>query len=37
MEDFKQTCWKLFSQTGDIKYDRLYHAINETEMEDERS
>ena len=37
MDNFKKTCWEMFSKTGDISYYMLYHALDEVEKEDERS
>lgn len=31
MNSFKKTCWELFSKTGDIKYYRLYHAMDKVD------
>ncbi|MBR2467664.1 MAG: YqzL family protein [Clostridia bacterium] len=29
MEEMCETCWKLFSQTGEISYYLLYNALKE--------
>ncbi len=29
MEDLKNTCWKLFNETGEVSYYLLYKALKE--------